>query len=75
MKKADLNLNEKIWVWLYDFGPHTVPEMWPTDITGILAFPQAHTYAFRSHDDAIAHPDRMGWKKDHGYILQGVYLN
>jgi hypothetical protein len=68
-----LNMDKPIWVWLYDFGPRTHPEMWEDGST-VEALPQAHTYAFDNEDDAKAHPDKMGWKKEHSYILQKVYL-
>ena len=74
MNKSDLHMNEPVWVWLYDYGPHTIPQAWEPD-TDVVAYPQAHTYAFRSQADALAHPAMMGWAKDHKYVLQKVYLN
>jgi hypothetical protein len=69
----DIKITGTIWVWLYDWGPHTHPEMWENGCT-VQALPQAHTYAFLTEEEAKAHPERMGWNKDHGYILQKVYL-
>jgi hypothetical protein len=70
-----LHMLEPIWVWLYDYGPVTYPEGWKHDASGVKAYPQAHTYAFRSESEARAHPAAMGWKKDHPYVLQKSYLN
>lgn len=75
MKKSDLHMNEPIWVWLYDYGPASHPEGWVGREHQVKAYPQAHTYAFRSEADARAHPDKMGWGKNHSYILQKTYLN
>ncbi len=70
-----LHMNEPIWVWLYDFGYITHPEMWKRTESPKLTHPQAHTYAFDNEEDANEHPKKMGWKADHPYVLQKVYLN
>lgn len=69
-----LHMREPIWVWLYDYGPATHPEGWKDDTSGVKAYPQAHTYAFRTEKDALEHPAKMGWKHDHPYVLQKTYL-
>lgn len=81
MDKNALHMREPIWVWLYDYGPATHPDGWSSgtviraDGSTVLAYPQAHTYAFRNYADAIAHPGVIGWSKNHHYILQKTYLN
>lgn len=78
---SNLHLNNPIWVWLYDYGPLTHPDAWreaedyiSVANPDIKAYPQAHTYAFKTEKEALEHPEKMGWKKDHNYILQKVYL-
>ena len=75
----ELNMRIPIWVWLYDYGPHTHPESWSAHEEKFgwvpKAYPQAHTYAFTTEEAALAHPEQMNWRKDHGYILQKTYLN
>jgi hypothetical protein len=68
-----LHMNRPIWVWLYDYGPISHPDMWPKEPKP-KGYPQAHTYAFESEEAAKAHPEKMGWGKDHQYVLQKVYL-
>lgn len=60
-----------VWVWLYITselrdGRDGMPPL--------SAWPQAHTYAFESEAEALAHPETVGWKKHHGYTLQRVFL-
>lgn len=69
--KEKLHMNAPIWVWCYIAaeirdGRDGIPPL--------SAWPQAHTYAFRSEAEANAHPAAMGWAKGHGYTLQKVYL-
>lgn len=72
----NLNMDTPIWVWVYDYGPSTHPEVWtPPRPSDPKAYPQAHTYAFRNEADALEHPEKMHWDKNHPYILQKVYLN
>ena len=61
----------------YDFGTITHPDLAndPAWEGHPQVLPQAHTYAFRSYEDAMQHPEAMKWKKDHAYRLQKVYLN
>lgn len=73
--KSALHMKEPIWVWLYDYGPASNPEGWKGRELEVKAYPQAHTNGFRSEADARAEPQRMGWAKDHPYVLQKVYLN
>ena len=61
-----------IWVWLYDYGYITHPEVWGEKPK--LTHPQAHSYAFLTEQEAREHPDKVGWGKDHGYVLQRTYL-
>ena len=46
----NLHMKTPIWVWLYDYGPLTHPDAWKQagqfSPPGIVAYPQAHTYAF-----------------------------
>ena len=72
---TELHMNEPIWVWLYDYGPHTHPEAWKDYNFDPSTMPQAHTYAFYSEAEARDHPAAMGWGKDHRYVLQKTYLN
>ena len=65
-------MNFPIWVWLYDWGPHTHPEMWTNGCT-VEALPQAMTYAFASKQEAEEYAIEH-FSKDHGYILQKTYL-
>lgn len=73
-----MHMNTPIWVWLYDFGPHTHPSAWIEHDEEVAdlpqAYPQAHTYAFLTEEEALAHPKAMGWKLDHHYILQKTWL-
>lgn len=75
---SKLHMNIPIWVWLYDYGPHTYLEGWKGHMEkfGYVpnAYPQAHTYAFVSEKAAREHPDNVGWDKDHSYILCKTYL-
>lgn len=75
MTKSQFHMNLPIWVWLYDYGPNTHPEGWIGREHEVKAYPQAHTYAFTNEAEAKEHPARMGWAKDHSYILQKCYLN
>jgi hypothetical protein len=73
----NLHMDMPIWVWLYDYGPHTHPEAWADSQSyGNLpdALPQAHTYCFLTEEEARAHPDRMNWGKDHPFTLCKTYL-
>ncbi len=71
----ELHMKQPIWVWLYDFGAINYPEMWEDNEHKKLTYPQAHTYSFTSEVEALLHPSRMGWEKDHPYVLQKTYLN
>lgn len=73
--KRKLHMNKPVWVWLYDFGYINHPDMWRNTTSPKLAHPQAHTYAFDSEEEAKKHPEQMGWKPNHEYVLQKVYLN
>lgn len=70
---SKMHMKTPIWVWLYDFGPHTHPEMW-TSGCKIEALPQTHSYAFTSEEEALAHPKAMNWKPNHEYILEKTWL-
>lgn len=73
-----MHMRTPIWVWLYDYGPATCPGNWKShqEKFGYVpkAYPQAHTYAFLTEQEALDHPDKMGWNKDHPYILQKTWL-
>jgi hypothetical protein len=75
MKKSDLTMSYPIWVWMYDYGSISYPQAWLKSTKQNQAHPQVHTYAFASEKDALEHPARMGWDKDHKFILGKCYLN
>lgn len=64
-------MNRPIWVWCYIVAEvkKDRPNMPP-----LSAWPQAHTFAFATEEEALEHPKKMGWNKDHGQVLQKVYL-
>jgi len=61
-----------IWVWLYDYGYISHPDAWGEKPK--LVHPQAHSYAFLTEKEAREHPDKVGWDKNHNYVLQRTYL-
>lgn len=65
-----LHMHKPIWVWVY--LKLEVDEA--RDRPPLAVWPQAHTYAFDSEAEAVAHPDKVGWHKQHGYTLQKVWL-
>lgn len=66
-----LNMDRPIWVWCYITSEARNGR---GDMPPLSAWPQAHTYAFTSEAEALAHPEKVFWKKHHGYVLQKVYL-
>ena len=68
-----LNMTKPIWVWLFDYGPHTHPDVWPNGCK-VEALPQTHAFAFETEEEALAHPKAMGWSDNHPYILQKTFL-
>ena len=70
---SELHMHKPIWVWCYltfEDKHHSQRDTMPT----LSVWPQAHTYAFETEELALAHPDKVGWHKVHGYMLQKVWL-
>lgn len=74
---SKFNMDTPVWVWLYDYGPASHPVAWEGHEEKFgwkpKAYPQAHTYAHLSKDDAMKYAVEH-WPKEHGYILCKTYL-
>lgn len=69
-----LTMKEPIWVWCYLTSEKRGQRQDRNDVPMLSVWPDVHTYAFRTEQEALAHPSKANWPKVHGYSLHRVYL-
>lgn len=71
--RGDLHMRTPIWVWCY-LTSEAKHQSRRAEMPPLAVGPDVHTYAFTTEAEALAHPEKMGWSKVHGFSLRKAYL-